>query len=111
MRLFIILAATVLAAVLALAVGGESAAQDAPDCTACAQECAGNAQECRAAAEDRTDECLETCYPLGLEDRRKCLTACAETRNSEVRVCDRQQEDCVSNCSIRSESATSVWAP
>lgn len=98
MRLFTVLAATSLVAVLALTGGGESAAQNDPDCTACAQECAGNGQRCRAAAEDRTDECHETCFPLGLEDRRKCLAACAETRNSEVRSCDRQQQRCLSNC-------------
>lgn len=100
MRLFTILAATAHVAILALALGGESAAQNAPDCTACAQECADNAQRCRAAAEDRADECSEPCFRLGLLSRRECLTACAETRNSEVRSCDRQQQSCIGNCYI-----------
>lgn len=100
MRLFTILAAAAHVAILALALGGESAAQNAPDCTACAQECADNGQRCRADAEDRADECSETCFPLGFGARRDCLTACAEKRNSEVRSCDRQQQSCIGNCYI-----------
>lgn len=73
MRLFTILAATAHVAILALALGGESAAQNAPDCTACAQECADNAQRCRAAAEDRADECSEPCFASRLVEQTRVL--------------------------------------
>lgn len=100
MRLFTLLAATVHVAILALALGGESAAQNAPDCTACARECSDTAQQCRDAVEDRADECAEPCYPRARYFRLLCLLKCAGERNRGLESCDRRESGCISNCYI-----------
>lgn len=100
MRLFTILAATAHVAILALALGGESAAQNAPDCTACARECSDTAQQCREAVEDRADECAEPCYSMGLFRKYRCLTRCANARSDALASCDRTESSCIGNCYI-----------
>ena len=100
MRLFTILAATAHVAILALALGGESAAQNAPDCAACVQECSDTAQQCRDAVEDRADECAEPCYSMGTIRKYFCLTACADARNDSLASCDRTESSCIGNCYI-----------
>ena len=100
MRLFTILVATAHVAILALALGGESAAQNAPDCTACVQECSDTAQQCRDAVEDRADECAEPCYLKNYVAKLFCLTSCANARDDALASCDRTESSCVGNCYI-----------
>ena len=86
--------------ILALAVVGDSNAQNSPDCTACVLQCAEDAQSCRADAETRADECADACFDGSLWWKKSCLKACWNTRNSEVASCDRDESSCVTNCYI-----------
>lgn len=112
-RRIILLSAMAPVAVVAVAVGGapsgapttQDAHGESADCRPCVEGCVEEAQQCRAEAEDRFDECLETCFAEpGTKAHGDCLEACGDTRRSEIEPCNGQKDRCLRACHPQPEA-------